>query len=85
MVREQLGGWVKAVGAAVRRELGKPSPPSVSDEKMLTAALRRAGDAADPGKALAYFVATGNLRSESGLDLQQVIPEGGEGNSACSG
>jgi hypothetical protein len=77
MVREQLAGWVKAVGATIRRELAKPSPPSVSDEKMLGAAIRRAGDAADPGKALSYFVATGNLRSESGLDLQQVMQGGG--------
>ena len=39
---------------------------------ILQSCIRKASDAADPGKALAYFVATGNLRSESGLDLQQT-------------
>ena len=34
-MKEQLGLWVKACAAGVRRELGKPAPPSVSDEKML--------------------------------------------------
>ena len=72
MVREQLGGWVRAVANAVKRELAKPSPALPTDEKMIASALRMATSAAEPGKALGYFVATGNLRSESGLDLQQT-------------
>eukprot|EP00967_Tisochrysis_lutea_P066563 scaffold86717_cov28-Tisochrysis_lutea.AAC.8 len=72
MMREQLGNWVRAVGASIKRELGKPNPLSVSDEKLISTALRGASDKVDPGKALSYFIATGNLRSESGLDLQQV-------------
>jgi DNA-directed RNA polymerase I subunit RPA2 len=46
--------------------------PAVHDSKSFRNALDRIGHASDIGKALEYFLATGNLVSESGLDLQQT-------------
>ena len=47
--------------------------PSLADAKWFRNALDKVGSASgDVGKRLEYFLATGNLVSESGLDLQQT-------------
>jgi len=47
--------------------------PSVSDSRWFSAALQKVGlSNADIGRRLEYFLATGNLVSDTGLDLQQT-------------
>lgn len=66
MVREKLGEWLRSLSAALSRDEGDPV------EKTFAAAVRKATERVDIGKALTYFLATGNLKSETGLDLQQT-------------
>ena len=46
--------------------------PALNGLKWFKNAFDRIGHASEIGKALEYFLATGNLISESGLDLQQT-------------
>jgi len=71
MFKEQLGGWLKAAAQSIEREMRRDDAPSPTDDKMFRVALRTASKRFDIERTLHYFLATGNLKSQSGLDLQQ--------------
>jgi DNA-directed RNA polymerase I subunit RPA2 len=56
-------------GSALRR---RAAPVSAHDPELLKRALERGAAQVDVGKKVDYFMATGNLVSQSGLDLQQT-------------
>ena len=77
IVKERLQAYLDAVRVYLERELrprdAAAELPTLSDGKWFRAALDKVGSASgDVGKRLEYFLATGNLVSESGLDLQQT-------------
>merc|ERR1719382_1514038 len=72
MFKEQLGGWLRAAAQNLEREMRKEAPPSPQDDKVFRAFLRIASRRFDIERTLHYFLATGNLKSPSGLDLQQA-------------
>lgn len=57
-------------GAASARRRG--AAPSAHDPDLLKRSVERAAQQVDVGKKVDYFMATGNLVSQSGLDLQQT-------------
>ena len=75
--KERCYGFLEALRGQIERELRPRDAtavlPSFSDAKWFRTATDRVGSGAgDVGKRLEYFLATGNLVSESGLDLQQT-------------
>lgn len=77
MFKERCQGFLEALRQQIERELRPRDKaallPSFSDQKWFRTACDRVGSASgDVGKRLEYFLATGNLVSESGLDLQQT-------------
>ena len=79
MTRENLHVWLRTLSGNLRRERAKAlekgreaSAAALDDDGFFSSALNRTNNQADLGRALGYFLATGNLRSESGLDLQQT-------------
>jgi len=80
LCKERLGEVLQAAGAAVKRELEPRSsaaarafaPAAAHEPSMLKRALDRAAAQVDVGKKVDYLLATGNLVSQSGLDLQQT-------------
>lgn len=77
ITKEKLEDFLRALKLQLERELrprdAAAALPSASDSKWFTAALQKVGMSnADIGRRLEYFLATGNLVSDSGLDLQQT-------------
>ena len=79
--KERLEMFLDGIRQQVEREL-RPRPnaqgispplPDFSDQKWFRGVVDKIGaGVGDVGKRLEYFLATGNLVSESGLDLQQT-------------
>ena len=75
--KERLSVMLQDIKTAVERELRNPKDkeaplPSFSDDKWLRTTIEKAASRHDLGRKLEYFLATGNLVSETGLDLQQT-------------
>ncbi|KAH6563985.1 hypothetical protein BASA50_010979 [Batrachochytrium salamandrivorans] len=73
IIKEKLTDWLVAIKAQVQTDIRR-SPASVnfSDKKFIQKVFMKTSGVSDIGKKLEYFLATGNLISTSGLDLQQV-------------
>lgn len=74
IVKERIEEWLSSIGAQIR-EYGRANQwPSFTssefDRDFAPKVLRKTNE--NLGQALDYFMATGNLVSPSGLDLQQV-------------
>lgn len=77
VVKERLHVYLDALRQQLERELRPKDTtaelPSLSDEKWFRSQIDKMTNAmGDVGKRIEYFLATGNLVSESGLDLQQT-------------
>ena len=83
--KEKLQEWLTSLRGLVDRELRRAAAdtaatsssgrrltmPSFEDDKWIRSIVEKTGRVCDVGAKLNYFLSTGNLRSESGLDLQQ--------------
>jgi len=73
--KESLGNYLGFVKRLLEREVNGVSlvaeRTTFGDGKSFRACLDKASSKLDIGRKLEYFLATGNLISESGLDLQQ--------------
>ncbi|KAJ3335411.1 hypothetical protein HDU91_002201, partial [Kappamyces sp. JEL0680] len=73
IVKEKIYDWLAAIKTQIQMDLRKnASKVDFQDRKYLGEAIRKSAGAADIGKKLDYFLATGNLVSNTGLDLQQT-------------
>jgi DNA-directed RNA polymerase I subunit RPA2 len=75
IMKEKIYDWIGGIKTQIQMDLRKnASKVNFMDRKYLNEAIRKTSGAADIGKKLDYFLATGNLVSNTGLDLQQVPP-----------
>lgn len=73
IIKEKLGDWLSAIKTQIQTDLRRqPSTVHFHDKKYLQKVFQKTGNAADIGRKLEYFLATGNLVSNTGLDLQQT-------------
>lgn len=88
LVKERLSEVLQAAALAARKELEpaagmaaaggsasarrRSAPVSAHDPDLLRRSVERGASQVDVGKKVDYFMATGNLVSQSGLDLQQT-------------
>jgi len=71
ILKEKLIDWVDSIKALIQMDLRKDnSKVNFHDVKYIQKVISKAN--ADVGKKLEYFLATGNLISPTGLDLQQT-------------
>ncbi|KXS19140.1 beta and beta-prime subunits of DNA dependent RNA-polymerase [Gonapodya prolifera JEL478] len=73
ILKEKLADWLDAIGLQVgvdKRLLKGKTPVNFEDAKYVTRLFGR--PSADFGRKLEYFLATGNLVSNTGLDLPQT-------------
>ena len=73
IVKEKLSDWLVSIKTQIKTDLRRqPHIVDFFDKKYVLNALKKTQGASDIGKKLDYFLATGNLVTNSGLDLQQV-------------
>ncbi|RKO93987.1 hypothetical protein BDK51DRAFT_21244, partial [Blyttiomyces helicus] len=73
ILKEKLADYLTAIKVQVQIDLRRtPAAVDFFDRKYLGKVFAKTSRAADVGKKMEYFLATGNLVSTSGLDLQQV-------------
>ncbi|KAJ4452385.1 putative DNA-directed RNA polymerase I subunit 2 [Paratrimastix pyriformis] len=69
VLKEHLDNWVEALRRNIEKDMAKGTA-DISNAVWFRKCLDRVP--LDVGKRVEYLLATGNLRTESGLDLQQV-------------
>ncbi|KAJ3364773.1 hypothetical protein GGF31_008919 [Allomyces arbusculus] len=70
-LKEKLEDYLVGLTTAIRTELRlRPATSDIKDAKFLTKILARVP--ADMGRKLEYFLATGNIVTNTGMDLQQM-------------
>ncbi|KAJ3188155.1 hypothetical protein HDU85_005304 [Gaertneriomyces sp. JEL0708] len=73
IMKEKMGDYLAAIKMQIQQDLRRtPASVDFADKKYLAKVLLKCGGAADIGKKMEYFLATGNLVSNTGLDLQQT-------------
>lgn len=73
IIKEKIDDWLASIRLQIMTDIRR-NVASVDffDKKYISKAVQRTSGAMDIGKKLEYFLATGNLVSNTGLDLQQV-------------
>ncbi|KAI9303075.1 hypothetical protein BJ944DRAFT_166080 [Cunninghamella echinulata] len=70
IIKEKVYDWLQSIRQQVRTDIRlSPQKVDLFNKNYILNTLRKVG--ADVGTKLAYFLATGNLISKTGLDLQQ--------------
>jgi DNA-directed RNA polymerase I subunit RPA2 len=73
IIKEKFLDYLVAIKTQVRTDIRRqPHTVNFHDKKYMLKVLSKLSGAADIGKKLEYFLATGNLVSNTGLDLQQT-------------
>lgn len=73
IIKEKILDYLIAIKTQIKTDMRRQAHTvNFFDKKYLLKVLTKLGGAADIGKKLEYFLATGNLISNTGLDLQQV-------------
>ncbi|KND03173.1 DNA-directed RNA polymerase I core subunit RPA135 [Spizellomyces punctatus DAOM BR117] len=73
IMKEKMGDWLSAIKAQIQQDLRRmPASVDFFDKKYLSKVFQKTGGSADIGRKMEYFLATGNLVSNTGLDLQQT-------------
>ncbi len=73
IIKEKLADFLVAIKAQIKTDVRRfPHTVNLHDKKYILKVLGKVSNASDIGKKLDYFLATGNLVTNSGLDLQQV-------------
>ena len=70
IVKEKIDEYLQTIIAQVRADINRGNAINFKDRKYMSKVLMRVND--NIGSKLQYFLSTGNLVSQSGLDLQQV-------------
>lgn len=70
IIKEKLEDFLDTIGLALNIDMRKNKELDFTDKKNFMKAVRSAGS--NVGRALEYFMATGNIVSNTGLDLQQA-------------
>ncbi|KAF0465383.1 beta and beta-prime subunits of DNA dependent RNA-polymerase [Gigaspora margarita] len=70
LIKEKLSDCLNAIRAVVAADIANNRPVDFNDKKYITNVFNRSN--MEIGRKLAYFLATGNLASNSGLDLMQA-------------
>lgn len=70
IIKEKIEEYLQSIVAQIRTDINRGSPINFKDRKYVTRVLMRVNE--NIGSKLQYFLSTGNLVSQSGLDLQQV-------------
>ncbi|AQZ15464.1 RPA135 (YPR010C) [Zygosaccharomyces parabailii] len=70
ILKEKIDEYLQAIIAQIRTDINRGIPANFKDRKYMTRVLMRVND--NIGSKMQYFLSTGNLVSQSGLDLQQV-------------
>ena len=73
IIKEKIYDWLCALKTQIVQDTRKiASKVDFNDKNYLGSVFRKTSGAADIGRKLEYFLATGNLVSNTGLDLQQT-------------
>ncbi|KAI8893711.1 hypothetical protein BC833DRAFT_624620 [Globomyces pollinis-pini] len=73
IIKEKLSEWLATIKIQILQDLRRnQSSVDFVDKKYMSRVFGKTLNACDIGKKLEYFLATGNLVSPSGLDLQQT-------------
>ncbi|KAJ3155037.1 hypothetical protein HDU89_007227 [Geranomyces variabilis] len=73
IMKEKMGDWLGAIKTQIQVDLRlKPAQVDFADKKYMSKVFLKTTGAADIGRKMEYFLATGNLVSNTGLDLQQT-------------
>ncbi|KAJ3010105.1 hypothetical protein HKX48_007581 [Thoreauomyces humboldtii] len=73
IMKEKMADWLIAIKTQVQIDIRmKSAQVDFMDKKYLNKVLQKTAGAADIGRKMEYFLATGNLVSNTGLDLQQT-------------
>ncbi|KAL0092040.1 hypothetical protein J3Q64DRAFT_1674279 [Phycomyces blakesleeanus] len=71
ILKEKIGDWLTGIKQQIRNEIRMfPAKVDFFNNKYISTACRKTPS--DVGSKLSYFMATGNLVSKTGLDLQQA-------------
>lgn len=70
IIKEKIDEYLQNITAQIRTDINRGLPINFKDRKYVTRVLMRVND--NIGSKMQYFLSTGNLVSQSGLDLQQV-------------
>ncbi|KAK9380150.1 uncharacterized protein V2V93DRAFT_371774 [Kockiozyma suomiensis] len=70
IIKEKIEEYLNNFAAQVNQDVVRGQPVNFSDHKYISKVFLKTND--NIGKKLNYFLSTGNLVSQSGLDLQQV-------------
>ena len=74
IIKEKILDYLLAVKIQIKTDMRRQTHTvNFFDKKYLLKVLSKLGGAADIGRKLEYFLSTGNLISNTGLDLQQVF------------
>lgn len=71
IVKEKMDEYLQSITQQVRTDLERGTAVNFNDSKYMLRMLAKVN--ANIGQKLQYFLSTGNLISQSGLDLQQVL------------
>ncbi|KAI8819166.1 uncharacterized protein EV422DRAFT_588918 [Fimicolochytrium jonesii] len=73
IMKEKMGDWLTAIKIQIQQDIRlKPTQVDFMDKKYIVKVLSKTFGSADIGRKMEYFLATGNLVSNTGLDLQQT-------------
>ncbi|SCU84968.1 LANO_0C02938g1_1 [Lachancea nothofagi CBS 11611] len=70
IIKEKIEEYLQNIRLQIQSDVGRGLAVNFKDRKYMTRVLMRVND--NIGSKLQYFLSTGNLVSQSGLDLQQV-------------
>ena len=70
IIKEKIDEYLQSIIAQIRTEINRGAPINFKDKRFMMRILSRVNE--NIGSKLQYFLSTGNLVSQSGLDLQQV-------------
>ncbi|QLG71314.1 hypothetical protein HG535_0B03530 [Zygotorulaspora mrakii] len=70
ILKEKIEEYLQTITAQIRTDINRGSAINFKDHKYMNRVLMRVNE--NIGSKLQYFLSTGNLVSQSGLDLQQV-------------
>lgn len=70
IIKEKIDEYLQSIVAQVRYDVNRGTAINFKDKKYMSRVLMRVNE--NIGSKLQYFLSTGNLVSQSGLDLQQV-------------
>lgn len=70
IMKERLEEYLENIVSEIRRECTRGNPPDMTNKDHRTRVFSKTNE--NIGGALEYFLATGNLASPTGLDMQQV-------------